>query len=184
MKSNMPNTTSRFKPEEIKRKAIQAIVNFYRFDHELLTLDASERSVTHKLAEHLQREFPAWNVDCEYNRLGRDPKRLSLNFGVIEPYDKEAKTVFPDIIIHCRNTDENILIVELKKSPVRHSRNDETKLRAFTNQRGEYRYQLGLFLALGEVGCAEARIYRDGTKTNKDWKATIQTALRKIGYGG
>ena len=77
-------------PEDVKRRVIAAICALYRHDRELLDVDANERSITHKLAEHLQREFPGWHVDCEYNRVGREPRRL------------EAKTVFPDIIVHRR----------------------------------------------------------------------------------
>ena len=179
----MPNAPNCVKPEEIKQKIIKAIVNFFRFDDILLALDASERSVTHKLAEHLQREFSTWNVDCEYNRLGYDPKRLSLSFGSIEPSETEAKTVFPDIVIHHRNKDENILVIELKKSPVRDTRNDESKLCAFTNQRGEYHYLLGLFLVIGEDGYPKARIYRDGRITNEDWSEIIKSALEETEHG-
>ena len=57
-------------PEDVKRRVIAAICALYRHDRELLDVDANERSITHKLAEHLQREFPEWHVDCEYNRVG------------------------------------------------------------------------------------------------------------------
>ena len=55
-------------PEDVKRRVIAAICALYRHDRELLDVDANERSITHKLAEHLQRKFPGWHVDCEYNR--------------------------------------------------------------------------------------------------------------------
>lgn len=168
--------------EDLKQKIIRAIVNLYRYDRELLTLNASERSITHKLAEHLQGEFPSWNVDCEYNRLGHDPKRLSVNFGVIEPCDTEAKTVFPDIIIHRRNTAENALIIEFKKAHIRSATNDKAKLRAFTDPKGDYRYQIGLFLVVGERGCTEAMIYKGGEKTNENWKEIIRSTLAEIEY--
>ena len=56
--------------EDVKKRVIAAICALYRHDRELLAVDANERSITHKLAEHLQREFPEWHVDCEYNRVG------------------------------------------------------------------------------------------------------------------
>ncbi|HQK46046.1 MAG TPA: hypothetical protein PLP52_03750, partial [Syntrophorhabdaceae bacterium] len=54
--------------KDIKKRIIDAIVALYRYDHELIDKNANERSITHKLAEHLQKEFPYWHVDCEYNR--------------------------------------------------------------------------------------------------------------------
>jgi len=52
-------------------------------DGYLLANNLNERAVTHKLAEHYQKLFYEWNVDCEYNRnLGRskkviiDPKKI------------------------------------------------------------------------------------------------------------
>ncbi len=51
--------------EEVLQKVTTAIINLYRSDQELLEVDANERSITHKLAEHIQKEFPEWNVDCE-----------------------------------------------------------------------------------------------------------------------
>lgn len=50
-----------------------------RFDEYLLAQNLSERSLTHKLAEHFQTLFYEWDVDCEYNRnLGR-PKEIIID---------------------------------------------------------------------------------------------------------
>lgn len=57
-----------------------------------------------------ERVHEAWTVDCEYNRDGTEPKRL----GHLELYpdseDDEAKTVFPDVIVHRRGTRKNYLV--------------------------------------------------------------------------
>jgi len=75
-------------------------------DRYLLERDVSERAITHKLAEYLQDEFPNWNVDCEYNRDGHEPKRLGFD-------DK----VLPDIIVHRRGEEgPNLMVIEVKKS--------------------------------------------------------------------
>lgn len=51
-------------------------------DLSLLEDDASERSITHKLAEYLQKRIPDMHIDCEYNRnaaLGEGaPKTLHI----------------------------------------------------------------------------------------------------------
>ena len=57
-------------------------------------MDANERSLTHKLAEYLQCEFPDWHVDCEYNRHGLDVKRLAIHSWRVKADDTEARTVF------------------------------------------------------------------------------------------
>jgi hypothetical protein len=129
---------------EVERRVIQAADSLLRHDPYLLTCDLNERSITHKFAEHLQREFQEWDVDCEYNRDRHDPKRLALPpRHDINSDDLHAKTVFPDIIIHRRGTDENIAVIEVKKST--NPEGDEwdlMKLAAFKDQLG---YRVALF---------------------------------------
>lgn len=84
--------------------------------------------------------FPCWHVDCECNRRGREPKRLSAISSAT------AKKVYPDIIVHRRLTDQNLLLIEVKKTGRRMKR-DKEKLVAFS-QEPEYRYQYGLLLVL------------------------------------
>lgn len=40
----------------------------YNNDFALIFNNVSERAITHKLAEYLQKRFKGYNVDCEYNR--------------------------------------------------------------------------------------------------------------------
>jgi hypothetical protein len=103
-------------PDEVKRRIIAAVCELYRSDRELLQVDANERSITHKLAEYLQPEFPNWNVDCEYNRCGVEPKRLRAGPWCVRPDDIEAKTVFPDIVINRRFMNQNLAVIEVKKT--------------------------------------------------------------------
>lgn len=48
-------------------------------DSYLLANNLNERSITHKLGEHYQYLFPAWNVDCEYNRNLGDEKKVLID---------------------------------------------------------------------------------------------------------
>lgn len=84
-------------------------------------------------------------MDCEYNRDRHDPKRLDLPpRHDISSDDLHAKTVFPDIIIHHRGTDENFVVIEVKKSS--NPEGDEwdlRKLKAFKEQLG---YQMAIFV--------------------------------------
>lgn len=55
------------------------LISLLIFDEYLLVNNLSERAITHKLAEHYQRLFHEWNVDCEYNRNLGGPKIISIN---------------------------------------------------------------------------------------------------------
>jgi hypothetical protein len=125
----------------------KSLLKLKKNDWKLLKSDVNERSITHKLAIYLQENFPNFDVDCEYNRDGLDPKILNLPVSNILDNDTEAKTVFPDIIIHERGTNNNILVIEVKKSSNRNSngRTDEEKLYAYIQQLG---YRFGLFIKL------------------------------------
>jgi hypothetical protein len=63
--------------------------------------------------------------------------------------DTEAKTAFPDIIVHKRNTQVNLLVIEIKKLTDNENRStDYNKLVCFTSNDFGYNYGLGLFLEL------------------------------------
>jgi hypothetical protein len=118
-------------------------------DRTLLDRDVNERSVSHKLAEYLQRSFRHWHVDCEYNRNHDMTKRLKWSREEEPVNSRKASTVYPDIIVHRRDTDDNLLVVEIKKvenSSPQSDERDRDKLRAFVGR--PYDYQHGLFLKL------------------------------------
>ena len=94
----------------------------------LLTHDANERSISHKLAEILQGLVgDHWHVDCEYNRDGHDPKRVQLPVAGTQSDETESKTVYPDIIIHKRGTGNNFIVMEIKKSTNKESDDHDKK---------------------------------------------------------
>ncbi|NYB52069.1 MAG: hypothetical protein HVN35_05890 [Methanobacteriaceae archaeon] len=139
-------------------------------DSALLRIKSSERSIAHKLAEHLQREFVEWNVDCEYNRDSHDLSKLDskrLNSWVTDCEENEKKkngtTVYPDIIIHHRLTRENLLVMEIKKTSNRDDGScDKKKLEAFIKEK-ELGYQYGLFINFkvgNSIGIEELKWYR------------------------
>ncbi len=178
--------------EDIKQSIIRGIIALYKYDGELLKIDANERSITHKLAEHLQKEFPEWNVDCEYNRRGFDKKKL---LEILKPEfpsentildDTEARTVFPDIIVHKRTTFVNLLVIEVKKDNNHDSTIDIQKLKAF-GQDQNYRYRFGLFVRLGSSGCTEVKLFGEGREMQSEAiriMELVQEKLRELGYGG
>jgi hypothetical protein len=129
-----------------------AIDSLVEHDLELFELDVTERSLAHQLARYMStRVDPVLSVDCEYNRHFADPKRLHLPPRNTTDRDIRATTVFPDIIVHERNTDtRNFLVLELKK-PNESIEYDELKLRAFRRELG-YRHAAHVILGRGRDG--------------------------------
>jgi hypothetical protein len=80
-------------------------------DAYLLENNLNERTISGRLAIHLQKHFEDWHVDCEYNRMGQRPKALQLPTSGISWDDTEVKTVFPDIVIHRRGPEGPNLLV-------------------------------------------------------------------------
>jgi len=159
--------------EDIKKRIIDAIVALYRYDYELIDKNANERSITHKLAEHLQKEFPYWHVDCEYNRYGNETKKL-LN----------SERVFPDIIIHHRGKDENLVVIEAKKQFDRSSistKKDEKKLKKFSED-PHYKYQYAFLLIISERNPTLKRYIQENDKWD-DWSQSLKKILKEIVYG-
>ncbi|TAN57451.1 hypothetical protein EPN15_04320 [Patescibacteria group bacterium] len=145
--------------DEIKNSFLIALDQVFNNDAFLLESDANERSIAHKLAEYLQQQFNGWHIDCEYNRHGLSSKEIPG----IESCDveKSSNLVLPDIIIHHRNTDDNLIVIEIKKNKMV-DKCDNAKLSAFTKQDGGYKYQFGLFI--GFDGLSEPQIvwYKNG----------------------
>jgi|WetSurMetagenome_2_1015567.scaffolds.fasta_scaffold273944_2 hypothetical protein len=120
--------------EFVRSKVEGALKRLLKEDAVLIGGNVNERSITHRLAICLQPEFVGWNVDAEYNRNLGDIKRLRLNPPQPTAEDNDAVTVYPDVIVHRRNTTENLLVVEVKKARGGDIDFDIRKLRAFTDQ--------------------------------------------------
>ncbi len=129
--------------EEVLERFELSLDALFNNDIYLLEHDVNERTITHKLAEHLQDRFPEWNVDCEYNRDRHDPKRIGIETGL----ESIQINVYPDIIIHERGTNErNLLIIEAKKSNdprLNGAEADHQRIEGFSASLG---YQIGVFL--------------------------------------
>ncbi|MFN0156991.1 MAG: hypothetical protein ACKVRP_02840 [Bacteroidota bacterium] len=151
---------SQMSQEEVDGLVNNALRKLVRKDLMLLRLDVNERSITHWIAFYLQQEFPDWNVDCEYNRHLDETKRLKLDPEDVKTNDTMGRTVYPDVIVHKRNTDENLLVVEVKKSTSTiDDSKDIIKLDAFKQQ---LRYQHALFLKILTDS--------DSTSFEKQWR--------------
>ena len=131
---------------EIQLKVKNSLDILIRNDFFLLISDVNERSISHRLAVYLEHQFKDWDVDCEYNRDHKKIKRLKLKPKELKSDDTEATTVYPDIIIHKRDKEDNLLVIEIKKSTNHQSEDfDLEKLRAY---REELEYRHTLFLKI------------------------------------
>lgn len=149
----------------IKKAVERAIEKLLINDSELLDNNTNERSISHKLAEYLQQEFSSWHVDCEYNRAIDDPKKMVVRYRGVTDDDLEAKTVYPDIIVHHRRTDENLLVIEMKKWGGDQQK-DRKKLEVFTGP--QFRYEFGLLLMLGFEKPPILAWFKDGREVSEE----------------
>ena len=133
---------------------IQQLLNEFVIEQRLLLQnDVSEQAIAHQLAMRFSQNFHGWNIDCEYNRSMDVIKKLI--YAVSPTGETCERNVVPDIIIHRRMTDDNLLAVEIKKSTNRESSfKDLSKLSAFRDQLG---YQHSLFIRF-LTGVNDARI--------------------------
>lgn len=145
---------------EVESILLKAIRKLQERDNIFLdeAFDINERSVTHRLGMYLAELFPDEDVDCEYNRQYNDDSdeyiAKNVELSVIENgltlKDTEAKTVYPDIIVHRRNTSRNLLAVEVKMAwKSGKGQFDEIKAEAY-RKRLDYHYSTYLVLGPGK----------------------------------
>lgn len=67
------------------------------------------------------------------------------------------------MIVHQRRTDQNLIVLEVKKASGIAETHDIEKLLAFTGE-PEYRYRLGLFLRIGPILDSQLWVFREGKK--------------------
>lgn len=145
---------------------IETAVAILHKDHKFLLVqghDINERTVTSQLRAIIDDLIPEYHVDAEYNRMWKRRKEAGEGFVYdtkkskrLEPQevmtdDEEATTVFPDIIVHIRGTDINLLIIEVKMEWKKEkSDEDKKKLRGYTQ--GGLSYNFGAYVEIGESG--------------------------------
>jgi hypothetical protein len=148
-------------PSELDR-VVSALGEFYARETYLLEKDLGERTLTHRLAVHLERQFEGWDVDCDYDRLGERTLRLPKG-SIVSTDDHLGKSVYPDIVVHRRAVPENLLAVEVRKAsnhqPPEHDRH---KLRALTDPHLWFAYRIGIYLTLARAGVTASDVYVGG----------------------
>ncbi len=134
-----------------RARQIRAPLCNRRHEPDLIDRNLNERTITHRIALYLEREFAGWHVDCEYNRNLDRAKTLNLPVDrMVKMTDLDARSVFPDIIVHWRERNEpwNLVVIEAKKTTnqqVDGAEWDRLKLAAFRRDLG---YRVAVFLLL------------------------------------
>lgn len=134
--------------EEVSALVNEAVDRLIQHDQQLLDLKVCERALHFKVAHYMAQSHlirPPLTLDCEYNRHFGNEKLLQL------PTRPRASKVFPDILVHERNSDDNnMLVLELKR-PGQRITHDQNKLRAFINQL-HYRHAAHLIIGHNRHG--------------------------------
>jgi hypothetical protein len=164
-------------------KLIAALREFYARETVLLERDLGERTLTHRLAVHVERQFSGWEVDCDYDRLGERTLRLPHGT-VVSTDDHLGKSVYPDIVVHQRDIPNNLMAIEVRKAsnhqPVQH---EQHKLKALTDPHLWFAYAIGALVTLARKNVASSEVYVGG---RRDELMTIWFAerLRNAGLAG
>jgi hypothetical protein len=163
-------------------KVITALTELYARETFLFENDLGERTLTHRLAVYVEKQFPGWDVDCDYDRLGE--RTLRLPHGTIVSTDDHlGKSIYPDIVVHQREIPRNLLAIEVRKAgnhqPPEHDRH---KLRALTDPHLWFAYAIGFYLVLGKKSVV-ADVYAGGVidQALSNWLAE---RIKDAGLGG
>ena len=162
-------------------KVVTALEELYLREAFLFEKDLGERTLTHRLAAHIEKQFPGWDVDCDYNRLGE--RTLRLPHGTIVSTDDQfGKSVYPDIVVHQRGIPNNLLAIEVRKAanhqPPEH---DQHKLCALTDPHLWFAYWIGVYLVLGKKSVV-SDVYVGGV-IDKPLSAWLAGRLKEVGLG-
>lgn len=154
--------------DAIQGNLFEVFKDFFEGENYLLKNNLNERTISHTLGCYLAIKFDAWDVDCEYNRNHDDIKRLDFTVEQVQSNDTTGKTVFPDIIVHKCSTDDNLLVIEIKKNSSNSDREkDLFKIGKFIEQLG-YRYGLFIDFRTGDSwGIHELVWVRNGRSVSK-----------------
>lgn len=122
----------------------------YLFEHRV-----SERTISQHLAVYFQKQFPSWDVDCDYNLAGDVLKRITLSQRCRGQL-RSTGAASPDVIVHRRGSGgPNLLAVEIKKVGRSGRGCDLEKLRGYIAELG---YQYGLFISFRVGPTAKPRV--------------------------
>ncbi len=163
-------------------KVVAALKEFYARETHLLEKDLGERTLTHRLAVHVEKQFPGWEVDCDYNRLGERTLRLPKG-SIVSTDDEIGKSIYPDIVVHQREIPNNLVAIEVRKvsnhQPPEH---DQHKLRGLTDPHLWFAYRIGVNLTLAKKQVASSEVYVGGA-VDHPLSTWLTGRLKELGLG-
>jgi hypothetical protein len=163
-------------------KVVAALAELYAREAFLFEQDLGERTLTHRLAVHLERHFSGFEVDCNYDRLGARTLRLPHGT-IISTDDHLGKSIYPDIVVHQREIPNNLLAIEVRKAgnhqPIEH---DEHKLSALTDPHLWFAYWIGALVVLGKNSVTSSEVYVAG-KQDEGLSRFLAQRLKDAGVG-
>src|ERR1700743_992551 len=96
-------------------KLLAALQEFSGPQGFLMERNVRERTLTHRLAVYHEKQFPGWEVDCDWDRLGDRTMRLPHG-SIVSTDDHYGKSVYPDIVVHQRDLPNHLLAIEVRKA--------------------------------------------------------------------
>ncbi len=143
-------------------RIVDALKEFYACETHLFEKDLGERTLTHRLAVHIEKQFPGWEVDCDYDRLGERTLRLPKG-AIVSTDDHFGKSVYPDIVVHQRDVPNNLLAIEVRKASNHQlPEHDQHKLRALTDPHLWFAYRIGVLVTLAKKAVSSSEVYVGG----------------------
>lgn len=147
---------------KIKEILNDTIDKLFEIDQYLLkeNYNINERSVSHRLALHLNEYFKNsdYDVDIEYNRIREEygnvgdignlmSKKLHWE-NSDEASGENSRFVFPDIIVHKRDKHDNLIEIEIKMAWKNEKKQyDYDKINQYMQ---ELKYKFGVYIELAE----------------------------------
>ena len=134
---------------------------FLKEEKEIIKIDVNERTLSTRLMFHLQtlllseiyqESYKEYSVDCEYNRRKEIVKILPKEYRELEKKDKQ---IYPDIILHQRNSEKNLMIIEMKKTYSsdeggKNENRDRLKFLTSLRKENKYKYLLGVYFEVNK----------------------------------
>jgi hypothetical protein len=163
-------------------KVIKALRDLYAQETFLFDKDVGERTITHRFAVHLEKQFPGWSIDCNYDRLGE--RTLHLPRGtIISTDDHLGKSIYPDVVVHQREIPNNLLAIEIRNANNHTAlEHDKHKLKALTDPDVWFAYGLGVLLVLARSRVTLSEVYVGGAR-DQTLTAWFAGKLDEVGLG-
>ena len=134
---------------------------FLKEEKEIIKIDVNERTLSTRLMFHLQtlllseiyqESYKEYSVDCEYNRRKEIVKILPKEYRELKKKDKQ---IYPDIILHQRNSEKNLMIIEMKKTYSldeggKNENRDRLKFLTSLRKENKYKYLLGVYFEVNK----------------------------------